>query len=280
MQGLVPPPKGGNPEILSKLPFSSLLSPRSTYPFRKRIFEQKFPSLQLYMLHSWAPVVEDTWHKTLQLPYLHSHHKHQKNEVEASRSGYAAWASSMVARHPCMDDEPYLTLPFSPSSDNFSVFGVLRYIPISSCAIGSDLCSESLNSRTLFSAFWKARILLSSSFARPSPFLFCCRSSPWWIHKAFISFPRLFMARETVSSGNFCKKNSQSWQVMSSGGPSARHGGAELLPREQNSTSGTTNLESHPWRASKMEPWACSPPCRSVLSRKTSQFESQIELWD
>ena len=40
-------------------------------------------------------------------------------------------ASSMVARQPCMDDKPYLSLSFSPSSENFSVLGVLRYIPIS-----------------------------------------------------------------------------------------------------------------------------------------------------
>lgn len=39
-------------------------------------------------------------------------------------------ASSMVARHPCIDENPYRSLPFSPSSDTFSVLGVLRYIPI------------------------------------------------------------------------------------------------------------------------------------------------------
>uniref|UniRef100_A0A2P2LFK4 Uncharacterized protein MANES_03G007900 n=1 Tax=Rhizophora mucronata TaxID=61149 RepID=A0A2P2LFK4_RHIMU len=38
----------------------------------------------------------------------------------------------MVARQPCMDDIPNLTLSFSPSSENFSVLGELRYIPISS----------------------------------------------------------------------------------------------------------------------------------------------------
>ena len=38
-------------------------------------------------------------------------------------------ASSMVARQPCIDDKPYLSLPFPPSSENFSVFRELRHIP-------------------------------------------------------------------------------------------------------------------------------------------------------
>lgn len=37
----------------------------------------------------------------------------------------------MDARQPCMDDKPYLTLSFSPSSEYLSVLGLLRYIPIS-----------------------------------------------------------------------------------------------------------------------------------------------------
>uniref|UniRef100_A0A7C9ESF5 Uncharacterized protein n=1 Tax=Opuntia streptacantha TaxID=393608 RepID=A0A7C9ESF5_OPUST len=53
-----------------------------------------------------------------------------KNEVELSRSGIAACASSMDERQPCMDDSPYLNLSFSPSSDTFSVLGLLRYVPI------------------------------------------------------------------------------------------------------------------------------------------------------
>lgn len=39
-------------------------------------------------------------------------------------------ASSIDARHPCMDDKPYKRRSFPPSSENFSVLGVLRYIPI------------------------------------------------------------------------------------------------------------------------------------------------------
>ena len=39
-------------------------------------------------------------------------------------------ASSMVARHPCIEERPYRSLSFSPSSEAFSVLGELRYIPI------------------------------------------------------------------------------------------------------------------------------------------------------
>lgn len=39
-------------------------------------------------------------------------------------------ASSIVDRHPCMDETPNLSLSSSPSSEAFSVFGVLRYTPI------------------------------------------------------------------------------------------------------------------------------------------------------
>lgn len=40
-------------------------------------------------------------------------------------------ASSMVARQPCIDDKPYFSFSFSPSSDNLSVLGELKYVPIS-----------------------------------------------------------------------------------------------------------------------------------------------------
>lgn len=38
--------------------------------------------------------------------------------------------TSIVTRHPCMQDTPYLTLPFSLLSEIFSVFGFAKYAPI------------------------------------------------------------------------------------------------------------------------------------------------------
>lgn len=38
--------------------------------------------------------------------------------------------TSIVTRHPCMQDTPYLTLPFSLLSEVFSVFGFAKYAPI------------------------------------------------------------------------------------------------------------------------------------------------------
>lgn len=49
------------------------------------------------------------------------------------RTNKVLTASSIVARQPCIDDTPYRRLSFSPSSENFSVLGVLRYTPISFC---------------------------------------------------------------------------------------------------------------------------------------------------
>ena len=53
-------------------------------------------------------------------------------------------ASSMVARQPCIEDKPYLTLSFSPSSDNLSVLGELRYVPISFCQEVKDWTNQNI----------------------------------------------------------------------------------------------------------------------------------------
>ena len=47
--------------------------------------------------------------------------------------GFALCANSltsMVTRQPCMQDTPYLTLPFSLLSEIFSVFGFAKYAPM------------------------------------------------------------------------------------------------------------------------------------------------------
>ena len=60
-------------------------------------------------------------------------------------------ASSMVARQPCIEDKPYLSLSFSPSSENLSVLGELRYIPI------SFLQKQVMNQETILDTIIKSK---------------------------------------------------------------------------------------------------------------------------